>query len=147
MGPPQLKNDALKDERELVFCTGKVGFGQGEYLGSSDVPDSVHLKMLQTIRAHLTGDKTAKPRYGAHWAAIGFQVKKQMFLFLLLSIILSFLNLHMPLAFFQVNKASFAFFQLTQEGFMFSIVSVIVDYFIIYKLANAIGFQENDLLL
>ena len=30
---------------------------------------------------------------------------------------------------------------------MFSIVSVIVDYFIIYKLANAIGFQENDLLL
>eukprot|EP00802_Teleaulax_amphioxeia_P018125 Tamp_18305.p1 GENE.Tamp_18305~~Tamp_18305.p1 ORF type:complete len:193 (-),score=33.62 Tamp_18305:317-895(-) len=33
----------------------------------------VHLKMLQTILAHLTGDKTAKPRYGAHWTAIGFQ--------------------------------------------------------------------------
>jgi hypothetical protein len=107
MGPPQLKNDALKDERELVFCTGKVGFGQGEYLGSSDVPDSVHLKMLQTIRAHLTGDKTAKPRYGAHWAAIGFQVKKLKVLcsqlFPLLLIILSFLHLHMPLAFFQLT--------------------------------------------
>jgi hypothetical protein len=28
---------------------------------------------------------------------------------------------------------------------MFSIVSIIVDYFSIYKLANAIGFPENDL--
>eukprot|EP00277_Geminigera_cryophila_P015339 CAMPEP_0179455380 /NCGR_PEP_ID=MMETSP0799-20121207/39354_1 /TAXON_ID=46947 /ORGANISM="Geminigera cryophila, Strain CCMP2564" /LENGTH=320 /DNA_ID=CAMNT_0021254421 /DNA_START=1 /DNA_END=963 /DNA_ORIENTATION=+ len=72
LGPPELNTEALKDERELVLCTGQLGFGQGDY-ASQLTPDIVHLKMLLTLRAHLTGDKVAKPRYGAHWEAIGFQ--------------------------------------------------------------------------
>ena len=72
LGPPELKTEALKDERELVLCCGQLGFGQGDY-ASPLTPDIVHLKMLQTVRAFLTGDKVAKPRYGAHWEAIGFQ--------------------------------------------------------------------------
>ncbi|MDB4339402.1 hypothetical protein N9995_00200, partial [bacterium] len=74
LGRPELSSEALKGERELVFCCGQVGFGQGEYDGSSLIPNALHLKMLQTVYAHLMGPPyLGKPRYGSHWEAIGFQ--------------------------------------------------------------------------
>ena len=62
---PTPESQRLAEEERLVMAVAKCPF---------DDSNPLHFRVLLTIFKKLTGDTVDRPRYGAHWELIGFQV-------------------------------------------------------------------------